>query len=1193
MNSFKRNLLIGYGLTLLLLIGSSVASYISIKNLLNSARMVNRTAEMAKKVEQVLSILKDAETGQRGFLLTGDERFLDPYHGAYDAATATVNEALALTDDTVQHRNAKELKAIAQIRINYLAVLIDKYRNGETVGDSLLFLGKKYMDNARVHIKQMQEREQANLDNRTKTMNRFAASTPVFILVASLLAILVTVVSLLRVLKDFKERTALQNALLLKDQEISLRLATIEKIADEISAGNYGIQVDDAGKDSLGAIAGSLNKMASSLNTSFNKLAERDWLQTGVASLNEIVLVEQNIADICKGVLDFTAEYSGSLTGAIYVLDGTGELELKSGFALPASWQQKKITLGEGLAGQAAVTRRTMMVAGIEEDDYNMQVVSGDVKPRHIIAVPLVYNGKIKGVLELAGMEDYSSKRPFLEAAMENTAIAINTAQAREKVQALLEETQSQSEELQAQHTELENINAELEAQSEKLQASEEELKVQQEELQQANGELEERSSLLEEKNELILERNLQIQRKVEELAQSTKYKSEFLANMSHELRTPLNSILLLSRLLSENHESNLSNEQIEYAKVIQTSGNGLLTLIDEILDLSRIEAGKMELEFADVNLSTVVNELGALFTPIAKDKGVALNIELDASVPTSFETDRLRLEQVLRNLLSNALKFTKKGSVQMLIGMQEGMLAFAVKDTGIGIPDDKQRTIFDAFQQADGSTRRQFGGTGLGLSISRELARLLGGEIKLVSESGKGSEFTLLLPLTRAAASPKVSQEPARMDAVVPTADLQPGSRPVEVKYLSDKIPMPVDDDRNNLQPGDRAILIIDDDRAFAISLLDYTRKKGYKAVVAVRGDEGIELAKKILPIGILLDIELPIKSGWDVMEELKSDPATRPIPVHIMSSHEVKTKSLSKGAIDFINKPMAYEKLGEMFTKIEDALTRHPKKVMIVEENEHHAQALSYFLSHYNVNSEIKSSVPECIISLNKKEVDCVILDVGIIGPGSYATLEEVKQTPGLENVPIIIFTGKNLSHAEEMKIKQYAETIVVKTAHSYQRILDEVSLFLHLVEEGGKEQKTGRYKRMGELGEVLKGKTVLVADDDVRNIFSITKSLEKYGMHVLSAIDGKDALIQLEASNSIDLVLMDMMMPEMDGYESTRMIRNNPKFKKLPVIAVTAKAMAGDREKCIAAGASDYVTKPVDVDQLVSLLRVWLYQ
>ncbi|HWH72586.1 MAG TPA: ATP-binding protein, partial [Candidatus Sulfotelmatobacter sp.] len=546
--------------------------------------------------------------------------------------------------------------------------------------------------------------------------------------------------------------------------------------------------------------------------------------------------------------------------------------------------------------------------------------------------------------------------------------MAIHSARDHQRLQELLEQTQAQSEELQAQHSELENINTELEAQAEKLQASEEELKVQQEELQQANQELEERSRLLEEKNELILERNHEIQLKAKELEQSTRYKSEFLANMSHELRTPLNSILLLSRLLTENHEGNLSTDQIEYARVIQGSGNGLLTLIDEILDLSKIESGKMELEYQSVAPEDIIHALDSMFAPLAKEKGIRFEINAAEDLPPAIETDRLRLEQILRNLLSNALKFTTEGSVTLDIENRGTTISFAVKDTGIGIPADKQQTIFEAFQQADGSTRRKFGGTGLGLSISRELAKLLGGEIRLESEEGKGSTFTLLLPLEKGAvvlpealkAEPIIVDQPAKEEM---SLEGKPSGNGTDKTYITDIIPPSIPDDRASISTGDRVILIVEDDIAFAGALLDYTRKKGYKGVVSVRGDEALSLARQYHPLGILLDVQLPVKSGWEVMEELKSDPATKPIPVHMMSSYQVKTRSLSKGAIDFINKPVAFEQMGEIFEKIEEALSNHPRKVLIVEENPKHAQALSYFLETFDVSAEIRNSVGDGI--------------------------------------------------------------------------------------------------------------------------------------------------------------------------------------------------------------------------------------
>ena len=1193
-SSFRRNLIIGYGVSLLLLVLSSVASFISIRSLLGSAEQVGHANEVIKELDAVIMALKDGEAGQRGYILTGDDRFLIPYNGAYERALLSAGQVQRLTQENAdQQKDVLAIKGLIDNRFTILENVIAKKNTGKPILPEDLESGRTVMEKLNALVSQVKQKEQSLLAERTGRMNRFAASTPALILVASVLAILVTVVSFVRVSADFKKRVRLQQELEQKEDEVQQRIEIIQDVARRISAGDYKTRVDVKDNDVLGDIAGSLNQMAQSLETSFAALSEREWVQTGIAQLNERMLGERNLEILAANVIDFLADYTKSELGAFYLTADQQKFTLAAGLALDRNKIKKEIVLGEDLAGRSALSGKAVLLDDVSETDLVVSFAAGALKPRSVLAVPVYYETKLKGVVELASVKAYNPVvQDFLKTAVYNIGMAIHSARDHKRLQDLLEETQAQSEELQAQHSELESINAELEAQTEKLQASEEELKVQQEELQEANQELEERSRLLEERNELILERNLQIQAKAEELAQSSKYKSEFLANMSHELRTPLNSILLLSRLLSENHNGNLSSDQVEYARVIQTSGNGLLTLIDEILDLSKIESGKMELEYHYVPIDEILVEMQSLFSALADQKGLEFKVEKAPDLPAMIETDRLRLEQILRNLISNALKFTSRGSVLLKISQHGPALSFAVRDTGIGIPREKQQSIFEAFQQADGSTRRKYGGTGLGLSISRELAKLLGGQIHLKSEEGKGSEFTLVVPQEKQAPLVPPGPEPEALAEPSAGQELPTGGVNGK-KYVAEVIPPSISDDREQLTAADKVILIVEDDTAFARSLLDYTRKKGYKGIVAVRGDEAVALAKQFRPLGILLDIELPVKNGFEVMEELKNNPETRPIPVHIMSSHEVRTKSISKGAIDFINKPVAFEKMSEIFKRIEDALSRHPKKVLIVEENPKHAQALAYFLETFHVNAEIKSGVNEGIKALNRNEVNCVILDMGIPSAQTYATLEAVKKTPGLEQLPIIIFTGKNLSHAEEMRIRQYADSIVVKTAHSYQRILDEVSLFLHLVEENKTNGKQSRYKKMGGLDEVLKGKTVLIADDDVRNIFSMTKSLEGYGMNVLSAIDGREALKQLSENDGEDIVLMDMMMPEMDGYESIRRIREIPRFRNLPVIAVTAKAMTGDREKCISAGASDYITKPVDVDQLVSLLRVWLYQ
>lgn len=1190
--SIKNNLRVGLGLSLLILFVTSLASFISIRNLILNSELVAHSNAVISNLDEVLSTLKDAETGQRGYLLTGDNEFLEPYNGARQTSLELLNEINVQTrDNAFQQKNAKKLEEIIQGRMGVLQNTISAKSRGAGVSIGELRNGKTYMDAARVLIKTMKTEELRLLEERTKTMNTLAGYTPILILLAAVLAIVITLSFYRRVNSDFNKRTQLQRELQQKNEEIDNRIEIIQDIAGKISNGDYQVRMDETVKDGLGSLSASLNAMAESLQYSFTLLADKEWLQSGIANLNDKMVGEKDVPELTSDILESIVAHVNSQVAAFYLVDGEDSLWLSGRYALAENQKRNTLKFGEGLAGQAAQSAKQMLINDIPDGELTISYAVGSTKPRNVVAVPVLRDGIVVGVMEFGSLLCYTPVQlDFLSSISDNIGLAIHVAQNRRKLQEFLEETQAQAEELQAQHRELEGLNAELEAQTQRIQTSEEELRVQQEELLQSNQELEERTSLLEEKNQLIQERNLDIQQKAEQLEQSTKYKSEFLANMSHELRTPLNSILLLSKLMSENKE--LDPEYIEYAEVIQSSGQGLLGLIDEILDLSKIEAGKMKLEFTEISINEVATDMRSLFNPLAKNKNLDLIFDVAQDLP-AVNTDKMRLEQILKNLLSNAIKFTSSGKVVLTVKLDESgkYLLFKVTDTGIGIPADKVGLIFEAFQQADGSTRRRFGGTGLGLSISRELAKLLGGEIELTSKEHVGSEFTFHLPL---AWSP-LEKSDFKQDvlATSPQAFEQP-SEVVKESFTVSHIPQEIEDDRNDIQAGDKVILIVEDDTNFAKTLLRFTRKRGYKGIAAVRGDVGIELANHYQPLAILLDIQLPVKDGWQVMEELKSNPLTRSIPVHIMSSLEVKKESLLKGAVDFINKPVALEHMQQIFQKLEHALSRHPKKVLIVEENKQHAEALSYFLSNYNIQTEVANNVNESIGALSKQEVDCVILDMGIPDKNAYETLETIKRSEGLENLPIIIFTGKNLSKGEESRIKQYADSIVVKTAHSYQRILDEAALFLHLVEEKEVDSKTKKQnsEKLGGLYEVLHNKTVLIADDDVRNIFSLTKALEQHKMKVLAATDGKEALQMLKEHPFVDVVLMDMMMPEMDGYETTKEIRKMAAYKQLPVLAVTAKAMMGDREKCIAAGASDYISKPVDIDQLISLLRVWLY-
>lgn len=1189
--TFKRNLLYGLGTALILLFFSSFASYFSIKTLIDNSQMVRKSNQIIKDLDNVFSLVKDAETGQRGYLLTGDQVFLEPYTKSKDKISGAIDQLSSeISNTATQSKNLEKLKSSVNDRLEILDKNLNDKKNKNAVTTQQLLAGKSYMDNIRSTVSTMQNEEKLILQSRTESMDKLASYTPFLIILSSLLAIIITLVFFRKVSQDYNEKNKLTSELELKNEETENRLIAIEKVAAQISAGDYNVLLDQNAKDSLGSVALPLNQMAESLQNSFKTLEEKEWLSSAIAKLNARTMGEKSIEKLSTDVLESIIESTESNFAALYLLEEDNKLHLRGSYALADSGLNRVFKTGEGIIGEAFRSSKQIKVENIQDSESTISYASGNTKPKNIIALPITrYNFPI-GVIEIGTTKEFSTQEiEFLTSVAGNIGLAFYSAQSRIKMQELLEETQAQSEELQTQHSELENINAELEAQSQKLLASEEELRVQQEELMQSNQELEERTSLLEEKNALIEQHNIDIQQKSRELEQSTKYKSEFLANMSHELRTPLNSILLLSKLMADSDD--LDEQYVEYAEVMQSSGQGLLTLIDEILDLSKIESGKMTLEISEVPLEEITTDMKMLFNPVAKQKNLALNIEIEPETSQILNTDKLRLEQVLKNLLSNAIKFTSEGSITLNVSTDEAKekIFFKVIDTGIGIAKDKLKMVFEAFQQADGSTQRKYGGTGLGLSISRELARLLGGQIDLKSTEGVGSEFTLIVPVDlEEAPIEEIEPVPEKVVSPVVEAPKQPE------RYIADRIPQAIPDDRENIVEGDKVILIIEDDTAFAKILMDFSRTKNYKVIAAVRGDVGIEMAQHYKPLAILLDIQLPIMDGWQVMEALKSNPETKPIPVHIMSSMKMKQESLLRGAVDFINKPFALEQMQEVFKKLENALNRSPKKVLIVEENEQHAKALSYFLSANSINTDIVNNVAQSIDALQNQEIDCVILDMGMPDRNAYETLETIKQNKGLEHLPIIVFTGKNLSQGEESRIKKYADSIVVKTAYSYQRILDEAGLFLHLVEEKNKKKQdqVPGFENLSELRNILKDKKVLIADDDVRNIFSLTKALELQGMKVLPAMDGKEALKVLKQDDSVDVVLMDMMMPEMDGYETIREIRTEQKYKNLPILAVTAKAMMGDREKCIAVGASDYISKPVDIDQLISLLRVWLY-
>jgi CheY-like chemotaxis protein/signal transduction histidine kinase len=943
--------------------------------------------------------------------------------------------------------------------------------------------------------------------------------------------------------------------------------------------------------------------------------------------------------------------------GTFYIMEEENNVPVLKLVASYAYKERKHVGsrfyLGEGLVGQAALEKKPILLTNVPDDYIRITSGLGEAPPRNILVLPVLFEGEVKAVIELASFLPFSQiHQLFLDQFAESVGVVINmisanmrTAELLEQSQGLTLELQSQSEELRKQQEELKKSNAELEAQATTLRTSEELLKDQQEELQQVNEELEEKASLLAEQNRKVESKNeevesarLALEEKADQLALSSKYKSEFLANMSHELRTPLNSLLILARLLSENKDGNLTPKQVEFAQTILTSGSDLLNLINDVLDLSKVEAGKMDVNPTEVRISDVKDFVERSFDALAEQKGLAFNVELTSDLPQAIYTDGGRLQQVLKNLLSNAFKFTQEGNVTLTVRRAEKarrfqnpaldsaseVLAFAVADTGIGIPKDKQRLIFEAFQQADGTTSRKFGGTGLGLSISREIARLLGGEIRVESSENQGSTFTLFLP-ARFVPRPDAPQRtaPEMNEYTSPSRHQQPrsrGSQPTAaqvrnstarrdqrknppggdaIQYRPERRAVPqtvIDDDREHIEEGDRTVLVIENDQNFARVLLDMAHDKGYKAVVELDGEAGLQAAREIRPDAITLDIDMPGMNGLEVLDRLKRDPETRHVPVHIISGMEKKGEGLKAGAIAYLTKPVSKEALDAAFAKISTFIDTVPKNLLVVEDNEAQRQSIVELIAHDDVDIVAVGSANEALSRLQEKHFDCMVLDLGLQKGDDmtgFDLLEKVKSDPDNHDLPIIIYTGRDLSQEDETKIKKYAETIIVKDVKSPERLLDETALFLHRIEAKLPEQKRKMLEQLHDADSVVAGKSVLVVDDDVRNIFSLTSLLEDHGMIVRFAENGKQAIEQLKKDANVDVVLMDIMMPEMDGYETTKAIRGMEQFKTLPIIALTAKAMKGDREKTIAAGASDYITKPVDSEQLLSLLRVWLYR
>ncbi|MDR5838147.1 response regulator [Caballeronia sp. LZ034LL] len=931
------------------------------------------------------------------------------------------------------------------------------------------------------------------------------------------------------------------------------------------------------------------------------------WLQQGIVQLGLQLRGEQSPAAIGVSILRSIVPYVDAKVGVVYALDGDALVRV-AGWALPEDDSApRRIARGEGLVGQAIIEGRPLELRDASSHYLKTGSALGSAAATRVVIAPLFADGEATGALELGfvGSEGrFDDARALLDMASEPIGMALRSSRYRARLVELLEETQRQSEELQVQQEELRVSNEELEERGRALQDSQARLEQQQAELEQTNVQLEEHTQHLERQKAELLQAQQELTASALEMERASQYKSEFLANMSHELRTPLNSSLILAKLLQDNKQGNLSDEQVRYAATIHSSNSDLLALINDILDLSKVEAGQMDVQFAPAAVDSILDALKQSFAPVAGSKGLEFLTERGAGVPDYFVTDSQRLLQVLRNLLSNAFKFTERGSVTVAVQRSgDNALRFEVRDTGIGIARDKQDLIFQAFQQADGTTSRRYGGSGLGLSISREFSRLLGGAVAVSSELGRGSVFSVTLPMSARegtvtakleTAGPLGEPEPALNAPVVPAPMPASMPAPIPVQPVA-TFPEAVGiaDDRAQRRHPDRVILVIEDDQPFAHILYDLAHELEFDCVHAATATQGVELARSLQPNGILLDIGLPDQSGLTVLEWLKHDPLTRHIPIHIVSATDHADVALHLGAIGYTLKPSARDDLANAIRKLEARSSQGVRRVLVIEDDPALRQSIHALLKSETVAIVEAGSIAEALDEMQRGVFDCIVMDLALPDGSGYELLERVSTTGGSVAPPVIVYTGRLLSQEEEQRLRRYSKSIIIKGAKSPERLLDEVTLFLHSVESALPPEQQRMLRAARQRDDVFEGRTILLAEDDVRNIFALSRVIEPLGATLEIARNGREALEALARRNDIDLVLMDIMMPEMDGLTAMTEIRKRSEHARLPIIALTAKAMQSDRQKCLEAGADDYISKPIDVDKLVSLCRVWLRQ
>jgi signal transduction histidine kinase/DNA-binding response OmpR family regulator/CHASE3 domain sensor protein len=1114
---------------------SGVIAFLNIQVLQENNRKIVHSHAVLIALDALFSTAQDAETGQRGYLLTKSDRYLEPYENAVENADARLRTFASLTrDNAVQQSNLAQLQRHFDAKLAELKETIDLSRS-KGFAAALAVVnsdrGQLEMDAIRARIEAMRQEEIRLREMRQAKMEGAFKTALASGVLSALLGAVLTVAVFVLIRRNARTRE------------------------------------------------------------------RRQWLQSGQVGLAEAMMGDKSVSELADGILAFLARYLGFQAGALFKGEGL-YYNLVATVGVPEDASvHARFRVKQGLLGQVAAEGRPTIIRDVPEGYLTIGSAFGQDKPRHLVIFPARADEVVNAVIELGFLHPVDEGiLELLDQISASIGIALRSARYRGQLQDVLEETQRQAEELQVQSEELRVSNEELEEQGRALKESQARLELQQVELEATNSQLEQQAQLLETQRDDLERTTAAEQMKARELEQASRYKSDFLANMSHELRTPLNSLLILSKLLGDNPDGNLTDEQAKYARTIQSSGNDLLTLINDILDLSKIEAGQIQMQPESVPLQRLAGDLRSVFQPVADERRLGFEISIAPDCPVAIETDRQRLEQVLKNLLSNAFKFTERGGVTLAVSRAaprdgDDSLTLAVKDTGIGISPEQQESIFEAFRQADGTISRRYGGTGLGLSISRELTRLLGGAIAVESRPGEGSTFTVTIPITHDPARMAESDRGAPPGAE-PAVGAAPAKPPAPRRAPS---PARVEDDRDALTDTRRLLLVIEDDETFATIVRDLSREMGFQCIVAGTAEEALSLARTYKPSAVVLDVGLPDQSGLTVLDRLKRDGQTRHIPIHVVSGADHSQTALSLGAVGHLMKPVQREDLADVLRTLEATLTKSVRRVLIVEDDAVQRDAVGKLLGSSDVETVGVGTAAECLEQLGTRTFDCMVLDLSLPDASGFSLLETLSRGDHAFP-PVIVYTGHDLTADDEHRLRRYSSSIIIKGAKSPERLLDEVSLFLHRVVAELPPEHQKMIQKARNRDAVLEGRRILIVEDDVRNVFSLTSVLEPRGAIVQIARNGQEAIDALasaahDAARAIDLVLMDVMMPVMDGLVATRHIRGETRWAKLPIIMLTAKAMPDDQERCIAAGANDYMAKPIDVDKLLSLVRVWM--